>query len=237
MHSVLYFYLRFCSHVKPVNNMVCVDSCFPACNNCHENAECVASYPNIPADFSPVYGCQCKNGYVGNGTVCTAKNCEYGNCPAKWGSFDCSGDNLCKCTESFTPKPFGFGNNDLCNCPEGSQIFYHESKPICVPLGRCIDEQWQCNVQKYNQVKCSSFGNNTFSTFKHCLCNYGFTGGWEYPCACAAGNRIVWSDAHHGEICLPPTGCTTNWHCSGSKQQCVIPSGQLVGTCVASELK
>jgi hypothetical protein len=234
LHGFSSFFLPqvHCSHVKPVGNNVCNDTCATACSDCSPNAECVATYPNItstPQSFTPVYMCKCKNGYVGNGTTCTAKTCEYGICPAKYGSYDCSSGNLCKCTETFVSQPVNFGQN-LCVCPAGGQIIYKNSKPICVPAGRCLDAQWQCEGQRYSQVRCT--GNNTFSLFKDCVCNHGFSGGYEYPCVCATGNRVVWSDAHQGEVCLPPTGCTVNWHCS-SPQTCVIPNGQLVGQCIA----
>jgi hypothetical protein len=215
-----------CSHVKPAS-MVCTDSCLPSCSNCDPNAKCVPEFPviNVP---NPVYKCQCNNGYVGNGTVCTPKNCSFGNCPALFGSYECS-TGLCMCTESFTQNPTG---SSICTCPSPSQIFYNNSKPVCVPQGRCIDAQWQCNGQSYTQVKCVSV-NNTFSLFNACVCNYGFNGGWEYPCSCPVGRRIVWSNTLNGDVCLNSTECTANWHCSTNR--CSISPGQQVGTCVPSK--
>lgn len=214
-----------CSHVKPAS-MVCTDSCLPACANCDPNAKCVASYPTINVP-SPVYQCQCNNGYVGNGTHCSPKSCSYGNCPALYGSYDCS-TGLCMCTETFTRNPTG---SSICTCPSPSQVFYNNSKPVCVPQGRCLNAQWQCNGQSYTQVKCLPV-NNTFSLFNACVCNYGFNGGWEYPCSCSAGRRVVWSDALNGDVCLSSTECTANWHCTSNR--CSIQSGQQIGTCVSA---
>jgi hypothetical protein len=220
-----------CSHVKR-DSEVCRETCLPACSNCHADAECEAIFPDIPDSFSPVYVCKCKNGYVGNGTSCTPKTCQHGNCPALFGSYDCSINGLCLCTETFTSQPSSFGNNQLCACPEGSRIVYNNSKPVCVPNGRCVQSQWECsNTQAYNQVKCSSYGNNTFTLFKVCLCNYGFTGGWEYPCQCNSLKRVVWSNVFNGEVCLSNSECTVNWHCN-YPQNCVFSGGNSVGTCI-----
>jgi len=213
-----------CSHTK-VESMVCVNSCLPACANCDPNAECIPTFPTL---FSPVYVCQCKNGYVGNGTSCVPKYCSYGNCPALYGSYQCSSGS-CVCQDTFTHNPMVVGNN-LCTC-EGGQIFYNNSLPVCVPTGRCMSQQYECNGQSYNQVKCKTNGYNTFEKFKFCVCNYGFNGGYEYPCSCAGSKRVVWSDTFSGEVCLSSSECTANWHCSYPKT-CQIPVGQQVGQCV-----
>jgi len=213
-----------CAHTK-IDSMVCQDSCLPACANCDSNAECVATFPTL---LTPVYKCQCKNGYVGNGSTCAAKTCNYGNCPALYGSYQCSTGN-CVCKDTFTANPTATGNDDLCTC-EGGQIIYNNSVPVCVPEGRCISQQYECNEQSYNQVKCKSIGYNTFTKFKFCVCNYGFNGGYEYPCTCDASKRVVWSDTLSGEVCLSTSECTANWHCAYPKT-CQISSGQQVGQC------
>lgn len=213
-----------CSHVK-IGSMVCTDSCLPACANCDPNAECVPTFPTL---FAPVYQCQCKNGYVGNGTTCVEKPCNYGNCPALYGSYQCS-TGKCMCKDTFTANPTATGNN-LCTC-EGGQIIYNNSVPVCVPTGRCISQQYECNGQDYNQVKCTTVGYNTYTKFKFCVCNYGFEGGYEYPCSCPTGKRVVWSNTFNGEVCLSPSECTVSWHCA-YPQTCQIAPGQQVGQCV-----
>jgi hypothetical protein len=214
-----------CSHVRP-NSHVCKDACTAQCSNCDPNAQCVATYPTIE---SVVYQCQCKNGYVGNGTSCTAKQCVNDNCPAMDGTFECS-TGLCKCTETFTHEPQPNQNN-LCYCPtdSGSEIFYNNSVPICVPKGRCINKQYQCTTQSYNHVKCVKLDND-FTLFGACLCNYGFNGGWEFPCSCPSGKRIVWSEILDGQVCLSPDECTANRQCP-KNSVCVIPSGTPIGHC------
>lgn len=218
-----------CAHVRPVS-MVCTDSCLPACANCHANAECIATHPGIPTNFTDVYECKCKNGYLGNGSVCVEKTCEYGNCPALYGSYDCT-TGLCKCTETFIAQPEGFGSNGLCVCPDGGQIVYNNSKPVCVPVGKCISEKWECNLQPYNRVSCQKYGNNTFSLLKDCICHYGFKGGFEYNCICESPKRVLWSDTFNGEVCLSTIECTANWHCVYPKT-CSISTGQQIGSCV-----
>jgi hypothetical protein len=101
-------------------------------------------------------------------------------------------------------------------------------------VGRCIEDNWECRGQKYEQVKCKPLLNNTLSIYNACICNYGFQGGWEYPCSCLAGRRSVWSNIHNGEVCLSTTECTANWHCTS--QNCAIASGEQVGVCVNSSL-
>jgi len=215
-----------CPHVRP-DSMPCADTCLPACSGCDSNAECVATFPTI---FTPVYQCKCKNGYVGNGTSCVAKQCSYGQCPALYGSYECS-TGLCKCLPSFSTNPMVTStSHDLCKCDAPSRVIYYNSTPVCVPEGRCIANQYECNLQSYSQVKCLSVGDNIFVNFKACQCNYGFTGGYEYPCACASPKRIVWSDSLNGEVCLSTSECTANWHCN-YPSTCHITMGNTVGSC------
>lgn len=219
-----------CPHVRP-DSVVCVNTCLPACSDCDPNASCAVSFPSIPTSFTPVYQCECNNGYIGNGAYCTPLACSYGNCPAMYGSYTCSDDNLCECTETFTLESSSTSN--YCTCPSPSQIFYNSlGKPICVPKGRCIEgQQWQCNTQSYTQVKCTTYGNNTFTLFNDCLCNFGFQGGWEYPCSCPSPNRIFWSSTYNGDICLTPSQCQFTWQCA-YPQTCHITSGNPIGTCM-----
>lgn len=228
LHGFSSFFLPniHCSHVKPIS-MACKDSCLPACANCDTNARCVPTFPVITNN--PVYVCQCNNGYVGNGTNCVAKTCLYGNCPALYGSYDCT-SGRCACTETFTPVPTIANNsNNLCSCSAPSKIVYNNSKPICVPQGRCIKNQWECNLQTYTRVKCLP-QDNTFTLFGACICNYGFLGGWEYPCTCPANKRVVWSASLDGDACLSSNECTVNWHCQTNN--CAIVPGQKVGICI-----
>lgn len=223
-----------CAHVRP-DSALCVNTCLPACDNCDINASCRATYVSIPYNFTPVYACECNNGYVGNGSHCTPKACSYGNCPAAWGSYDCSGDNLCKCTETFTPNPTDTTGSNLCTCPAPSQLFWNGDILECVPKGRCLNgQQWQCTSQSYNDVKCTTYGNNTFTLFNDCLCNYGFLGGWEYPCSCPSPKRSFYSNSYSGNICLQPWECQFSWQC-GYPLTCHVPTGQQIGSCVNSK--
>jgi len=215
-----------CVHVKPESD-ACKDTCLPACSNCDANAECVATFPTL---FTPVYECKCKNTFVGNGTTCVPKQCSYGTCPSLYGSYECS-TGTCKCLKSFDNNPMVTSTgSDLCKCDAPSKIVYNGSSPVCVPEGKCIADQWECNLQSYTQVKCKSVGDNIFTDFKACQCNYGFSGGYEYPCKCAATKRILWSDSFNGDVCLSTTECTANWHCS-YPLTCHGASNGAIGSC------
>jgi hypothetical protein len=223
-----------CSHTNGYTSMTCKDSCMPACSNCHQNAKCVALHTGIPNNFTTVYKCQCKQGFVGNGTYCEPKLCSYNQCPALPGSYECLTDGLCRCTETFTDQPENFGKNNLCICSNG-QIVTNNSLPVCVPIGKCINHAWECQVQivigQINQVQCKHYGVNTFDLFKDCVCNFGFSGGFEYPCVCDSNNRrILWSNRFNSELCLSNIECTDNYHCV-YPQTCHISSGQQIGQC------
>lgn len=226
-----------CPHVRPYDSMVCFDQCLPECSNCDSNAECVALNANIPTDFTTHYKCQCKNGYIGNGTSCTPLSCTSGQCPSSSGTYNCS-SGLCKCTETFSSNPTNYTNNNLCTCPSPSKVFWNLGKPVCVPEGRCIDDtnnRYNCQSwgQNYNQVKCTALPNNRWAIFGVCTCNYGYIGGAEFSCQCDASRRVVWSTTLNGDVCLNVTECTENWHCT-YPLTCVKQSGQPIGKCSSS---
>lgn len=232
LHALSSFFLPqvHCSHVRR-DSMVCMEACLPACSNCDVNAECV-DVSSPPVTFSAIYQCKCKNGYVGNGTFCQPKTCGNGNnaCPASRGSYNCS-TGLCMCTSSFINNPTATGN-DLCSCPSPKQIFWRDGASICLPPGRCIDDtdRYMCNLQNPNQVKCLPV-ENAFNPLNKCACNYGFSGGWEYPCSCQSPRRQLWSPSFSGFVCLNSTECTTNYPDCVPPQTCHIPAGQKVGSC------
>ena len=189
-----------------------------------------------PTSFEPSYQCQCNNGYVGNGTSCQPKQCSYGNCPSSYGSYSCS-TGLCLCESTYVNNPTNTGNN-LCICPSPSVVQWVGSSPICLPAGRCINDSYRymCNLQQYSQVSCVQI-QNSFAPFGGCVCNYGFNGGWEYPCVCVAPGRILWSNSFNGQVCLLPGQCTEDHPDCGGTQHCVIPTGQQVGTCANATKK
>lgn len=237
LHALSSFFIPsiHCAHTKR-DSPVCRAQCLPACAQCHANASCVATYPGFPltrASMVPVYECKCNNGFTGNGTHCTPVACSaQGLCPAAPGTTECS-SGLCKCKSSFVHQPNApLSNRDLCGCPETSTAHRINNELICVPRGRCIDDMNRqlCSIQRFNQVKCQAV-NNTFSAFAACRCNYGFEGGWEYPCVCPAGKRIVWSNVVDGQVCLAPGECTSNHPDCASSQICNIAPGQTIGSC------
>jgi len=239
LHAFGAFFLPsvHCSHVKP-NSPVCRAQCLPACSGCDANAKCVATYPGIPltrASFNPVYVCQCKNGYIGDGQTCAPILCNNAKkCPAPEGTYSCSAEgNRCECASSFTPQPALLGaNRSLCSCPEPSKIYLSRGTPVCVSQGHCLSdaERYMCDIQRHNEVKCVKQA-NVFDTDSLCVCNYGFVGGVEYPCVCAADRRTVFSTVMSGQVCLNATECTENAHCV-SPQVCVGVSVDTVGQCV-----
>ena len=219
-----------CAHTAKMS-MVCMASCLPNCSSCDVNAKCVdVSIP--PTSFDPYYQCQCNNGYIGNGTFCAPLNCSYGNCPAPYGSYQCD-TGKCMCQHGFVYNPLD--SEDYCTCPSPSHVFWVNNAPQCIPAGRCIDDtnRYLCyhdDHKKASKIKWLSVNNN-FNPLGKCVCNYGYQGGWEYPCICPSSKRELWSNTLNGLVCLNTTECTTtNPDCLNS-QNCHIPSGQYVGTC------
>lgn len=240
LHALSSFFLPnvHCSHVKP-DSHVCREQCLPACSNCDANAKCIATFPGFPStpgSFSPVYKCQCNNGYIGNGTSCQSILCSNGNCPAPYGSYDCS-TGSCMCTSTYTTQPELLGTgNSLCTCPSPNTVQWIGGSPMCLPIGRCVNDSYRymCNLQQYSQVKCVPL-NNDFQPLGGCMCNYGFNGGWEYPCTCVAPGRILWSDSFDGKVCLLPGKCTKDYPDCNRDQTCFIQAGQQVGTCASKK--
>jgi len=221
-----------CSHTRPNNSIPCSDGCLATCSNCHADAKCVAIF-DIPNSFAPTYMCQCKNGYTGNGLSCTALTCsQNGQCPSQIGSYTCGTGNRCTCKDTFEHNPTSPYNHGYCTCPDGTNQFMNGSVPVCVPNGRCLsdDKRHMCHNQHPNKVKCKSFGSNTMRTFLGCLCNYGFEGGWEYPCVCPPTKSTKHSNLYNGEVCLASNECTDDSHCASSST-CNVPFGQPAGTC------
>jgi hypothetical protein len=230
LHAFSSFFLPnvHCAHVRP-NSAVCLESCLPNCSSCDPNAKCL-DLATPPISFGPTYGCVCNNGYTGNGTHCTSLACSYGNCPAQYGSYSCA-TGQCICESSFTPNPAGISSNNYCNCPSPSQVFWVNDMPICLPQGRCINDtyRYMCS-QPQSDIKCVPVA-NAFDPLGGCVCNYGFSGGWEYPCSCLSPDRTLWSASFDGFVCLNTTECTTNYPDCTYPQTCHIPSGELVGAC------
>lgn len=205
-----------CSHVSP-SNPVCEDGCFPACDGCDANAGCAAVFPTL---FEPVYECQCKNGYRGDGKTCRPVTCNR-RWPCRGQHTTCE-NSTCVCKETFTWN----ATTGKCECLGGS---VWGSK--CVPTGRCTEKR-QCNLQRGNTVSCSEYGFNPLTEWKHCLCNYGYEGGWEYPCVCPSGRREATTSYPSKHVCLAPNECTREHHCK-RHQTCRLRSDNSgVGDCV-----
>ena len=230
LHATSAFFLpsTHCPHVPPVSP-VCVDTCMPACANCHADAKCVVTFPDLTT-FTPVYQCQCNNGYAGNGTYCEPQLCHNNHCDAPKDSFTCASSNgACTCNPTFVHDPLNTGN-DYCVCPEDHHTVKNGTELLCIPNGRCLSEQSECDIQNYNEVKCQSPGVNPYVPYNQCVCNYGFIGGHEFPCTCESGRRKLWSPTIDGKVCLSDSECTEDWHCD-PQETCDIDVGQIIGTC------
>ena len=227
-----------CPHTRKYNSTVCFDQCLPQCASCDVNAECVGSVPGIQSnDFTTVYYCQCKPGFVGNGNTCTPLACTGGShnlCPAATGSYNCT-TGSCTCTKTFDYNPSNYSNNNLCTCPSPKKTQWTDAGQFsCVDQGGCVDDnhRWMCSSMwgfDYNQVTCQPLAGNFWTYFNYCRCNYGFGGGINFPCTCSNSSRVLWSPTFNGEVCLNQTECTENWHCTTN--HCVKQPGQQVGTC------
>jgi hypothetical protein len=228
LHALSSFFLPsvHCSHVRP-DSMVCQEACLPVCSNCDVNAKCVDVA--VPPVVAPVYQCQCNNGYVGDGTTCTVAFCSnIGKCSALKGSYNCS-TGICMCRDSFLHQPT---ESNLCDCLAPNEQYWLNGESFCLPPGRCINDanRYMCNLQNFNEVQCLPM-NNSFNPLGKCVCNYGFSGGYEYSCSCSSPNRKLWSNSFSGFVCLNTTECTTNSPDCTPPQTCHIQVGQKVGTC------
>jgi hypothetical protein len=234
LHAISAFFRPdiHCQHAGKMSTP-CRNTCLPGCAGCGANAECVAKFPTL---YTPVYGCQCKKGYKGDGKICVPATCVNGiSNYARYGTYTCQ-NNLTMCTDSFTwdsiPGDYSHGvkgkDPGSCYCESPSSVYYDGSTPYCIPQGRCL-KQYQCKNQDYNTVKCKAYGFNPITPWLNCLCNYGYVGGWEYPCTCESPRRVVWSDKLDGNVCLLPTECTADYHCT-YPQRC-DSSNSTVGVC------
>lgn len=235
IHAVSSFFRPdiHCSHVRPFDSMPCRDVCLPACSQCHQNAHCVATYPNFTSPA--VYQCVCDNGYAGNGTYCTAVRwTASGNCPAAWASYDNS-TGLCLCKDNYLPVSAGVATRDYCQCQAPSTVQWLGEQRLCLPQGRCVNDSYRYFCpQPFSVVKCLPVA-NAFNPLGSCSCNYGFQGGWEFPCVCPAPNKQYFSDVFAGKICLAPGQCTVDTSSCARGQTCQVPVGSNVGQCVTAK--
>lgn len=217
-----------CPHVRPFDSMVCRDQCLPACNGCSANAHCTAVFPNI---FTTQYKCTCNDGYTGDGYTCTANTCTTANdCNDNPNQLTCT-NGICKCRPSFTWNSTNT-QGDVCQCVDGRVYSNGSNGPVCIPTGRCIQDN-QCQAQNPETVKCVQYEPVTQYSppFGACKCNYGYQGGWEYPCSCPAPKREVNSISANGKICIAANECTEDRHCPQPNGRCQAIAGAPVGTC------
>lgn len=229
LHAISAFLLPevHCQHVSP-HSEKCQDTCEEGCVNCHADSECVGEFFDI-SDPKPVYKCQCKHGFVGDGQNCIPATCQHGMYTALYGSYNCS-SGVAVCDSTFTHSPETPSN--LCQCNGDSKIIYNDGKPVCVPKGRCISEKHEC-FQGYSDIQCIPV-NNSYSTMNECRCNYGFGGGRLHDCACHAPKRSLWSSSRNSNLCLGVDECTANWHC-GYPKVCQVTAIGDIGKCVSSQ--
>jgi len=237
-----------CPHCG-MESPVCVDDCLPTanqtnCNNCAaRNATCAVDYPNPSAVRDPIYFCMCNDGFIGDGSTCTAKSCSKsavcnanGMCENEsqypCGKFGiCTDKGICGCMPTFMWNT----TTGLCVCPPDTTLRLKavQGAPMCVPNGKCLDVS-DCKDQSWHEVQCKSTPvPNPISPFKACLCNDGFIGGWTNPCTCPKGNKILHNRKIHAKVCAGPGQCTEDYQC-GWWQKCVVPKDSGLGTCTPS---
>lgn len=211
---------KHCEHTS-IDSSMCRDRSNGLCDTCHQFAVCTGDISTT--NFTTSFGCKCKPGFKGDGFNCVPQNCTASwQCGLDPGTGSCH-TGICTCADSFTWDPI----RAKCVCPSPNKVFWNNKVATCHRPGRC-SEDWQCERQASNEVKCRSVGDNIYVE-KACLCNRGFNGGIEYGCVCDGG-RKVWSDIDAGNVCIKGTQCTENWHCSGRKI-CVGANASSFGTC------
>lgn len=185
--------------------------------------------------------------------TCTA---DY-QCPVKYGTATCV-EGKCVPRGGFVwdSSMKSYVQKNMAKCPYGdNRVFWKDGLPFCVKPGYCLQQpdpstRWQCasnngGSNDYNTVKCLPLDTDDFGIPQYvkdllgprpygCLCNYGFLGGYEYPCYCPVGKNVQWLNGD--KVCLSPGECTQNNQCptssSGSKH-CVFTAGNPIGQCQA----
>eukprot|EP01089_Gocevia_fonbrunei_P017903 TRINITY_DN5954_c0_g1_i1.p1 TRINITY_DN5954_c0_g1~~TRINITY_DN5954_c0_g1_i1.p1 ORF type:complete len:494 (-),score=82.83 TRINITY_DN5954_c0_g1_i1:57-1493(-) len=233
-----------CPHVRPGYHpkgpsVKCVDFCLTeGCGNCHADAHCEFKTPF--GQLTPSYTCVCNDGYSGDGTdSCVENSCtaDY-DCPSQTPFVDCI-NNRCHCAESFywNTSAAAASQAKSCGCLANENLVWTNGVPECVPIGRCrAGHREDCTIpmgpHSWNSVKCREYGSNVLldHLYKTCLCNYGYDNlGFALACQCSSPKREVWDAASQGNLCLKPTECTENYHCSSGR--CNKAVGATVGTC------
>jgi len=236
-----------CAHLPYNDSPVCVDKCLTrGCGNCDANAIC-RSELNVTAtlirdlDTIVSYHCECKQGYKGDGETCNfVESCSVtSDCVDDYPYVACV-NGKCKCTNNLIWK----GDTGTCGCGSDETIQWDNGLPYCLRKGKCV-HRWQCPQANlpgvsdaYNRITCGQFqypNNITIGDF--CLCDHTYDNvGIEYPCACSTPKTEKWDPNMVTELatlggyrCLAPEECTIFWHCDS--QNCVIESGEEIGTC------
>ena len=94
---------------------------------CHENAECIEINPE---SAEPEYGCQCKTGFDGDGSIACD---DIDECDGA--VYVCGQNGLCKNTDgSFE-----------CDCEKG----YEDVTGVCVDIDECKDGGHVCDINAY----------------------------------------------------------------------------------------
>ncbi|AGC02239.1 hypothetical protein H012_gp213 [Acanthamoeba polyphaga moumouvirus] len=232
-NSAVYLPQVHCPHVRPYNSTVCRDFCLTrGCGDCDPNAECV--FGNKFGSLVPKYECRCRDGYVGNGKTCSRVSCSATyQCPSNYNYASCNATCGCKTSGGFywNSSQSAVNQNNACQCRDGENVYWNNGVPECIPIGRC-HEVWQCPQAdtQYNSIKCRKYGTNSVIPFNTCLCNYGYENlGFAYDCQCPAPGKEVWSNSQNSVLCLIPSECTENYHCTSG--QCLIPPGKWLGVC------
>ncbi|XP_035670316.1 latent-transforming growth factor beta-binding protein 4-like [Branchiostoma floridae] len=131
--------VRFCCKQSDI------DECSDGTHDCHPDAEC----HNNAGSFS----CQCKHGFIGNGTSCSATICvtDVDECTAA--AAPCDPKANCTNTEGFF----------FCLCNTG----YMGNGTSCADIDECTTEAHNCHMNAH----CT----NTDGSF-FCTCNIGYSG-------------------------------------------------------------
>lgn len=244
LHGLSSFFIPsiHCAHV-PAVSPVCTDSCLDGpCAHPAPNSHCAAIWPGLPTDYTLVYAPVCNDGYTGDGvTSCVANTCaKDSDCPSNVAvCSNATGTGLCQCPPTFVwdTSVRAQQTHRTCVCPDGTREFPTgpNGQRTCIRVGQCLgDNVEQCpqtQLGQRNAIKCRPYGVNPYSPFNQCLCNYGYSGGVEYPCTCDAPRTEVYSPAVGGTVCLAPGECVRDAQCTAGQQHCVIPAGANIGQC------
>ena len=189
---------------------------------CHENADC-NKIDSESADSE--YNCECKNGYVGDGTTACD---DIDECDGAM--YPCGENGSCKNTDgSFT-----------CSCAKG----YEDITGVCVDIDECKDGGHVCDINAY----CYNVPGKNFSVsnmYRGAALDDVFNFEGSFGCGpCKSGYSKTCTECFVGmcsniDECLDSAACDSlpgsSCFDTPGHFECICPIAEYRGTCISHD--